>query len=142
MVKTNKTINGHEYEFMALPAMHNYTLFLKFSATVGDSLKSIFSVMDNSGFGGLGEGISLVLKSLYTNDPKGDLMLEIMSQTTRDGVAINKSTFDKFYTGNIEEMTEALTQSIIVHFKGFLPIDRLSGLLLNQGVVTTESSEV
>ena len=142
MANTKKNIRGHEYEIMALPAMHNYTLFLKFSSVVGDALKSIFGVADNSGFASLGEGVGLVLKALYANDPKGDLMLEIMSQTTRDGVAINKSTFDKFYTGNIEEMTEALTRSIIVHFKGFLPLDRLSGLLFKVETTTTESSEI
>lgn len=142
MNKVSKKINGHDYEILSFPAIHNTKLFLKFSSVVGDSLKSIFSVADNNGFSGLGEGISLVLKSLHANDSNCDLILELLSQTTRDGKAINRTTFDMFYTGNIEEMMEALTESIIVHFKGFLPIDRLSGVLSTIGNKTTENSEI
>jgi hypothetical protein len=140
--KVKKTINGHEYEVMAFPAKYNYALFLKFSAVVGDGLKSIFSVAETGGMGNLGEGVALVLKALHSNDPKGDLMLEILSQTTRDGKAINSSTFDQFYTGNIKEMMGALTESIKVHFEGFLPIDHLSGLLFKAQPEMVESTEL
>lgn len=143
--KVKKTINGHEYEIMAFPAMYNYSLFLKFSSVIGGGLKSIFSVAGSNGvggLGGLGEGIALVLKSLNDNDPKGEMMLEIMSQTTRDGKAINNSTFNQFYTGNTKEMVGALTESIKVHFEGFLPIDDLSGLLFRAQAEIAESSEL
>ena len=140
--KVKKSINGHEYEIMAFPAKYNYALFLKFSSVIGGGLKSIFSSASGAGAGGLGEGLGLILKALHENDPKGDLMLEILSQTTRDGKAINSSTFDQFFTGNIKEMMGALTESIKVHFEGFLPIDEISGLLFITHPEMVESTEL
>ena len=52
-----------------------------------------------------------------------------MSQTMRNGKAINKSNFDEFYTGNVEEFIEALVQSVVSHFSPFLPMDLISGFL-------------
>jgi len=140
--KVKKNINGHEYEIMAFPAKYNYSLFLKLSSVVGGGLKSIFSSASGAGAGGLGEGLGLILKALRENDPKGDLMLEILSQTTRDGKGINDSTFDQFYTGNIKEMMGALTESIKVHFQDFLPIDQISGLLFKDPMETIENTEL
>ncbi len=141
LTKTSKIICGHDYEIMAFPAIYNFNLFKKFGATVGESFKSIFSVIDDKGLAGLGEGIYSLLNALYTKDPKCELVLELLSQTTRDGKAINRSTFDEFYTGNTEEMIEILKESIIVHFKGFLPTGQLFGLRTTKETVITENLE-
>jgi hypothetical protein len=138
---TTATIKGQEYKIVPFPAIPATQLFLRFTSIAGDSFKSFFSLADNNGFSGFGEGVALIFKAFYMNDPKCELILEIMSQTTRNGIAINRSTFDQFYTGNIEEMRDALIETIKVQFKGFLPLDRLSGVLSNIGIQTPESSE-
>jgi hypothetical protein len=142
--KINKTIRGHEYEIMALPPIPCQKLFTKFMSTIGDSFECIFGALDNKGdsIGKVGKGVAILFKSLHANDPNCDLTLELLSQTTRGGKAINRVTIDLFYTGNIEEMREALIESIKFHFKGFLPIDQFSGLLSALGVQTIESSEL
>lgn len=127
-----KQIQGHDYEVGHFPAFYNYNLFIKFSSIVGVSLQEIFSALtDNSGeasslmdlkinFGNVGKALHELVTSLYINDRDGSLMLEIMSQTMRDGRVINKVTFDEFYRGNMSEMIDALLLSIQVHFGGFV----------------------
>jgi hypothetical protein len=127
--KVTKTIKGSNYEIGYLPAMYNTNLFIKFSSIIGGSLPKFFGSLNSNDFSLIGEGISKIMTSVYVNDPQGAIILDILSQTTRNGVAINKTTFDEFYTGNIEEMIEALIESMVVHFKPFLPIDKLSGFL-------------
>jgi hypothetical protein len=136
-------INGHDYEIGYLPAMYNTNLFIKFTSIIGGSLSKFFSIFNNTDdWGAIGEGINKIMTSLYVNDANGDIILEILSQTTRDGVPINKVTFDQFYTGNIGEMTEILFESMQVHFKPFLQIDRLSGFLKNpeKGVINSAAN--
>lgn len=127
-----KQIDGQEYEVFNLPAFYNYNLFIKFSSIVGVSLQEIFTALtDNGGgssslmdlkinFGNVGKALHELVTSLYLNDRDGSLMLEIMSQTTRNGKVVNKTNFDEFYTGNMSEMIDALLLSIQVHFGGFV----------------------
>jgi len=136
-----KTIGGHVYEFRHLPAMYNTNLFIKFTSIIGGSLSKFFGAMDGGDLSLIGDGVSKIMSSIHINDPQGLIILEIMSSTTRDGVAINKTTFDQFYTGNIEEMTEALFENMVVHFKPFLHLNKLSGFLQQQGEVTTKITE-
>ncbi len=142
--KNTKVINGHNYEIMPFPALYNYNLTTRFGATVGSSFRNILATFsgqdETNSMAELGSGIYTLLNALHTKDPKGELVLEILSQTTRDGKAINKVTFDDFYTGNMEEMMEALIESINVHFKSFLPKGQFSGLLTTQETTTAESS--
>lgn len=140
MKKINKNIRGHDYEIMAMPPIPCSALFYKFMSTIGDSYEAFFGALDG-GMSSLGKGINLLFKALHANDPNCDLILELLSQTTRDGKGINRSTIDVFYTGNIEEMREALTESIKFHFKGFLP-DQLFGVLSSLEPKTAESLEL
>lgn len=143
-----KTINGHKYEIGYLPAMANANLFIKFSSYIGGSLPDFLSVFkgtsteSNIDLSAIGEGINKIMKSLHVNDPEGEILLEILSQTLRDGRTINRNTFNEFYTGNISEMVEALYESIMVHFKDFLPIDKLPGNLTKKEKKTSSSAEI
>ncbi len=139
--KVIKTINGQSYEFGYLPAMYNTNLFIKFTSIIGGSLSKFFGAMNSSDLSLIGEGISKIMSSIHVNDPDGNIILEIMNQTTRNGIAINKETFNQFYTGNINEMMQALFEAMVVHFKPFLPIDKLSGLLVSKEILTTNLTE-
>lgn len=147
--KTAKEINGHKYEIMSFPAIYNYNLATKFGSMVGASFRSIGATIGSTiveqdaaiGMAELGSSIHKLLDALHAKDPKGDFMLEIMAQTTRDGKAVNKVTFDEFYTGNMKEMTAALIATIKVHFEGFFPEGGISGLLSAQESIATESLE-
>jgi hypothetical protein len=136
--KVSKTINGQQYEFGHLPAMYNTNLFIKFTSIIGGSLSKFFGAMNSTDLSLIGEGVSKIMTSIHVNDPEGKIILDIMTQTTRNGVSINKDTFNQFYTGNIEEMVEALFESMVVHFKPFLPISKLSGLLTSKETSTTD----
>lgn len=139
--KSKKIINEQTYEFGNLPAMYNTNLFIKFTSIVGGSLSNFLASINNNDLSLIGDGINKVMSSIYINDPSGSIILEIMSQTTRNGVVINKDTFNQFYTGNIEEMTEALFESMVVHFKPFLHLNKLSGFLQQQGEMITKTTE-
>jgi len=140
------SINGHDYEIRHFPATHHLSLFIKFSSYLGPSFSKFLSVLNgidlnklstgeiNLDFAAIGEGIYKILSSLYVNDPEGKIILEILSYTTRDGVAINKETFNRFYTGNPEEMTEVFAKAVYIYFSPFLGIKKLFGLLTANGI--------
>lgn len=135
MLKQTKklVIHNQNYEIGQFPAMHNINLFIKCNAVVGCSFGNILGAIDlqstNIDLSKIGNAISEFMTALYKNDSKNELILEIMSQTMRNGKAINKSNFDEFYTGNVEEFIEALVQSVVSHFSPFLPMDLISGFL-------------
>lgn len=153
----NCVINGHKYEIFYLPVISNINLFNEFMSTVGDSfngfLSSIESLImpDNNSksltnidinLGEIGDGMNKLFKSLHKNDPSGELILKILSQTTRDGVAINKNTIDNFFKGNIKELMQVLTEVSKIYFLPFLPIENLFGsqnINVNQMKETTVS---
>lgn len=60
-----------------------------------------------------------------------NLVLDILSYTSRDGMAINQVTFDDIYTGNLMELIEALKFAIEVNFGDFLQGNGI-GLLSEQ----------
>lgn len=127
------TIKGHRYEIGHFPALYNTSLAINFNACIGCSFGDFFSLFMNEGgkdFKNVGEGIHKIMCSLQVNDPNRELLLEILSQTKRDDIAINRTTFDQFYTGNIGEMMEALFTSIRVHFSPFFSEGNLFGALI------------
>lgn len=129
--KTSFIINGNRYEVCHLPAMYNTNLFIRFVSLVGGSLSKFFALFTNtSDWSVIGEAINTIMVSISEKDSQGLIILEIMSQTTRNEVAINKDTFDQFYTGNITEMTEALFETMRIHFQPFLSSTKLSGYLI------------
>lgn len=146
-------INGHAYEVRHFPAMYNFNLFIKFTSYIGSSFSKFLGLLNgvdlnklksgelNGDFASIGEGIYKMLSSIYVNDPEGKIILEILSHTTRDGVVINKETFDRFYTGNIEEMTQVFAKTINIHFSPFLPLKSLFGLLTGGAVEKERTTE-
>ena len=122
--------------------MQNYSLFLKVSAIVGDSLPELSeSFLGSEGsYRGIGEAVNKLVSSVYVNDPEGKILLQILSQTQRNGIPINKDNFNKFYMGNMGEMMEALVYTCEVHFKHFFPKDLLSGFPIKEKELTAESA--
>jgi hypothetical protein len=82
LAKVTKNIKSQSYEFGYLPAMYNTTLFIKFTSYIGGSLSKFFGAMNSTDLSLIGEGISKIMSSIYVNDPKGEIILEIMNQTT------------------------------------------------------------
>jgi hypothetical protein len=100
MLETNKkTIMGHEYACTLFPAMKAYKLVRK--------LFSILAAENN-------------IDKLIEVDEDGQLILEILSDTVRDDLAITKGTFDNIYSGNLKELIEALKFVVEVNFSDFL----------------------
>lgn len=123
-----KNINGNEYEIRYLPAIKNWQLGIKISRIVGVSLSDLGGLLtdeDNSAFI---NAIYKIVNSLYENDRDCALILEILSGTTRNGVAINSNTFNTIYTGNMHEMIEALFETLKFQFNHFLSQERRSGV--------------
>jgi hypothetical protein len=153
MIKDTQTcvIKGHKYEIFHLPVMGNISLFNEFMATVGDSFTSFLSSIGSLvspeatrsslndidiNLGEIGDGMNKLFKSLHKHDPSGELILKILSQTTRDGVAINKNTIDGFFKGNIKELMVSK-----IYFLPFLPIESLFGSQSTTGKVIQENTE-
>ena len=149
-------INSHKYEIFHLPVIGNINLFNEFMATVGDSFTSFLSSIgslitpskNNSSLsdvdinlGEIGDGMNKLFKSLHKHDPSGELILKILAQTTRDGVAINKNTIDGFFKGNIKELMEVLMEVSKIYFLPFLPIDKLFGSQNTKDKMTQKITE-
>lgn len=123
-----KTINGNEYEIRYLPAMKNWQLGIKLSKIIGVSLSDIGELLSDDDNSASIKAIYNIINSLYENDRDSALILEILSYTTRNGVAINSNTFNSLYTGNIHEMLEALFETLKFQFNHFLSQERRSGV--------------
>ena len=140
-----QTIQGHNYTVGSFPPLYNYQLFLKVSAILGeclgDVLDGFFNKESEASYKSIGDAINKVLSSLYINDPDGKLVLELMSQTQRDGKLINKDTFNAFYTGNLGEFMEALLFTFKAHFLHIVPERAHSGFQMQEGLATTNSAE-
>ena len=94
-----KVINNHKYVVSLFPAMQGYLLARK--------LIDVF-VSDSP------------VSKLCEIDKDGSLLLELLSNTIRDDLAINKGTFDNIFTGNLKEMMDAVMFVFEVNFKDFL----------------------
>jgi hypothetical protein len=103
-----KTIMGHEYSCTLFPAMKAYKLVRK--------LFSILAAENN-------------IDKLIEVDEDGQLILEILSDTVRDDLAITKGTFDNIYSGNLKELIEALKFVVEVNFSDFLPAEGIGSLM-------------
>lgn len=122
--RIKKTIRGNEYEFGYLPALANLSLVTKLGSITGISLKDFIGMFTQSGgdMSKFGEGIHNLFKSIYTNDPSLSIVIELLSQTSRNGVALNKQSIDTFYTGKLGELLEVLGNAIYVQFADFLEL--------------------
>lgn len=102
------TIKGHSYITNSIPARK----------AVGIAYRLI---------GVLSDGMSSIAK-LYEFDKGGELILEILSHTVRDDMAINEATFDNIYTGNLGELFEVLKIVVEFNFADFLQAEGIGNL--------------
>lgn len=123
-----KSINGNEYEIRYLPAIKNWQLGIKISRIVGVSLSDLGELLTDDSNSAFINAIYKIVNCLYENDRDCALILEILSGTTRNGVAINNNTFNTIYTGNMHEMLEALLETLKFQFNHFLSEQRRSGV--------------
>lgn len=150
------TINGHKYEIFHLPVMYNWNLYVEFMATVGDSFPGLFSAIRSLAssnqknesindvdidLGQIGEGINRLFKSIHAKDPSGDMIFKILSQTTRDGVAINKNTIDGFFKGNMAEFMDVLEEACKLYFLDLLLMKKLFGNQNIKNKIAHETTE-
>ncbi len=127
---SKKIIDDHEYMVGSIPALYNWSLVCKLTHAVGGCIPTaVHSIMGAATPYQIGEGIERLLKDFCTYDPKLELVLEILKNTQRDGITIDKDTFNKFYTSNMSEMFKALYFTCEVHFKHFFSDNLLSGFL-------------
>lgn len=102
-----RSINDHKYIVSLFPAMRAYQIARK--------LVDVF--MHDA-----------PISKLCELDKDGELMLELLSNTVRDELAINKATFDKIFTGNLKELIDALMFVFEVNFKDFLEENAIGDL--------------
>lgn len=102
-----KEIKGHNYVATLFPAMQAYLM--------SRELIGIFTSKDPVG-------------KLCEVDKDGELILKLLSSTTRDDLSINKATFDNIFTGNLVEMVEALKFVFEVNFKDFFQVSTIGDL--------------
>ena len=93
-----KTINKHIYKGEYIPASEAVIIAYKLA-----------TILKNDG------DIEQILKYGDNN-----LMVKILSCTTRNNEAINKENFDKIYTGNLSDLMQALQFVVEENFSDFL----------------------
>ena len=117
-----KTIDGHDYEITPFMGMHGWRLQLKLARMIGPAIRDALGALpkgklaqlmqaevDPAMFGG---GIAGFIDAISTNDPQGEFVAELLSQTQRDGVLLGKSAMDSAYAANYSEMIKALVAVI------------------------------
>lgn len=111
MIRTEKTtINNNEYCVTLFPAMQAYLLARK--------IISVLTAEQTD-----------YLEKLIAIDPSGELLLELMSQTLVNNVAITKSTFNTIYQGNLSEVAIALIFIIKTNFPDFFGEGRMAQVM-------------
>jgi len=101
-IKTeSKEINGNKYIVTLFPAMQGYLLSRK--------LLDVFLHKEP-------------LTRLCEIDKDGSLILELLSNSTRNEQVINQGSFNIIYTGNYKELMAALSFIFEVNFKDFLAV--------------------
>jgi hypothetical protein len=93
-----KTINGHVYKGEYIPASEAVIIAYKLAAI----LKGDGNIEDLLAYG------------------DSNLMVKILSYTTRNNETIRKENFDKIYTGNLSELMQSLQFIVEENFGDFL----------------------
>lgn len=107
-VKTN-IIKGHNYQCTIFPAQAGYVKGLKLGKVVAGVIESkdpITAIVDG-------------LMKLDKEGEEGKFLIDLFSNTLRDGAVINETLFNEVYSGNYTEMVEALKFIIESNFSDF-----------------------
>lgn len=102
-----KTINGHQYTGYHLPALKACGIAFKLA--------------------GFLNGTNVNIERLIEQE-ENNLILGILSETMRDGVAINAVTFDNMYQGNLGELVAAVQFAVEANFSDFLQVEGIGFL--------------
>jgi hypothetical protein len=137
-----KTINSHDYEIKPFMGMHGWRIQVRLGKMVGPALKEALGSLPKGAVNDLmkaeidpamfGGGVSAFIDAIATNDPKGEFVAELLSQTQRDGVLLSQHEINKVYAANYGEMMKALVAVVVAN--GFFGLDAigtdgLSGLM-------------
>lgn len=124
MEPKNVTIKGTDYTIYPFLGMKGYKMQIKLGKMVAPALADLlgampqqqdnFSVMDMK-VEHLGDALHKLLEALYSGDPNGDFILDLLSKTQREGQFINQQVFNEAFTANYEELAFALYEVIKVN---------------------------
>ncbi|MBE0434622.1 MAG: hypothetical protein IBX56_02325 [Methylomicrobium sp.] len=113
----NKTIDGENYEIAPFAAVRGYRLQLRLGKIVGPAIRAALSGSDgdinsigdiNLDAATIGALIGALIEELSVNDQNGELLIELFSQTQRNGILLTAPNIDKAYAANYVEMGKAL----------------------------------
>jgi hypothetical protein len=122
--------------------MHGWRLQLRLSQMIGPALEKAIGAMPKGKVtdmlsaeidpSALGSGVVALFDAIASNDPRGEYVAELLSQTTRNGVLLSQGEINKVYAANYLEMMKAIFA--VVAANGFfglsgIGLDALPGLM-------------
>ncbi len=128
MIETKKkTIDGDEYSVTQFPARRGLSLKIRLVKILGPALAEAASGLDlkdggnlqdtelDSGF--LAKAVSKLVEGLDSST--GDLILEMLSQTRKNGHELTEAVFDLEFAGNYMTLYKLL--AFVIQANGFFP---------------------
>lgn len=134
-----KSIDGQEYEIAPFLGMHGWRLQMRLSKMVGPSIRDGLAALSNKGVqsimdaqidgSALGGAVASFMDAIADNDPRGELMAELLSQTQRNGRLLTENNINEVYSANYAEMIKAVIAVINANdFFGIASFGLASGL--------------
>lgn len=118
MKTVEKSINGESYEITPFMGLHGWKLQAKLAKILAPSIRDALGALPKGKVndlmkteidtGALGGAIGSFLDAIATDDPNGELVAELLSQTQRNGVLLGKNVINDVYAANYSEMVKAL----------------------------------
>lgn len=137
-----KDIDGHSYEIAPFLGMRGWQMQMKLGKMIGPALKEGLGSLPKGKVQNImsaeidpmmiGGAVTAFIDALATNDPDGKFAAQLLSQTQRDGVALNETTINREYAANYGEMFKALIAVVVAN--GFFGLGD-TGLDAMQGLV-------
>lgn len=118
--KVEKTIEENQYETTQFAAMKGMRLAVKLAKTFGGGIGAaaaggVESVMDMD--------VAKVVQAIVSNldeETTPQLIVELLSTTSRNDVQLTKEAIDKCYAANYGELFKALQFVLEVNYGGFI----------------------
>jgi hypothetical protein len=143
-----REIDGNEYEIKPFLGMHGLRLQMRLGKILGPSIKEVIGGFPKEKVGNIldasidpamiGNGLSAFVTALTDNDPKGDMVVQLLAQTVRNGIPLNEHEINKVYAANYAEMFKAVFAVVIAN--GFFGISD-TGLSTVQNVMAGMASQ-
>ncbi|MBT8411713.1 MAG: hypothetical protein KJP02_07950 [Octadecabacter sp.] len=149
MDSIEKEISGHTYVIKPFLGMTGWKYQMRLGKMIGPALKEVLGSLPkgdlNSILKGeidpamLGGGIAAFIDALSDADPDGKFAAQLLSFTTRDGIALSESEINRAYAANYGEMIQALIA--VVTANGFFGLGDTGLEMFNgQAAASPESS--